>query len=199
MRPLYRRSGPPDRRRATRRVAAMPESPGPDLLAAQLVPYVPRWLAARLPLAPGTRRAGSAVVLYADLAGFTPLSAALAAAPDGAERLGRELTDVFTRLIAAIHAEHGDVVKFAGDSLTAIFPTTTRALAAGAAMQASHRATITTPAGPFQIGLRVGVGAGRITWQIIGNPGREHYWVISGIGLRRAIAAEAAAAPGSVR
>lgn len=170
-----------------------------DPLAARLQAYVPRGVAARLPLPVGWTHDTQAAVLYADLVGFTVLSAALALLPDGAEQVSVALTAVFTALIAAVHAAGGDVVKFAGDSLLAVFPSDAQADAAGAAIAALALPTVDTPTGPVQLTLRAGSGAGPVLWQIVGRPAGEHYWVLTGLGLRRALRAEAAALPGTVR
>src|SRR5512134_2993998 len=62
-----------------------------------------------------------AAVLFADVSGFTPLTEGLARkGPEGAEELTRLLNAYFSRMIALVEAEGGEIVKFSGDALTAV-------------------------------------------------------------------------------
>ena len=63
------------------------------------------------------------VVLFADISGFTALTEKLAKrGPVGVETLARILNEYFGDLIDVIHEYGGDVVKFAGDAIIAIWP-----------------------------------------------------------------------------
>jgi class 3 adenylate cyclase len=65
----------------------------------------------------------SAVVLFADISGFTALTETLGEKdPVGVETLARILNQYFGQLIDIIHKYGGDVVKFAGDALIAVWP-----------------------------------------------------------------------------
>src|SRR5215207_4237360 len=65
----------------------------------------------------------SAVVLFADISGFTVLTEALGEKdPVGVETLARILNQYFGQLIDIIYEYGGDVMKFAGDALIAIWP-----------------------------------------------------------------------------
>lgn len=161
-------------------------------------PYLPRWLRARAPLDPGEIERGWVTLLYADLAGFTRLAESLTSLPDGAERLDRALAAIFRPIVGAIEAHQGDVVRFAGDSVTALLPTVGEALAAAEAMQAGLPPTVQTPRGAFPLGLRVGIGAGEVTWRIVGTEEHGLYWVVHGPALAEAIAAEQRAPAGQV-
>src|SRR5262245_18991259 len=89
-------------------------------LTAALEAYLGRRSAARVLAAPLRRNIGEnfqAAMLYADLRGFTPLSdsnppAVVIAALDA----------WFDRIAGAIHAFGGEVLKFIGDGILAIFP-----------------------------------------------------------------------------
>ncbi|MEA3208312.1 MAG: hypothetical protein QOE70_1369 [Chthoniobacter sp.] len=75
-------------------------------------------------------------VLLADIAGFSPLAELLGQrGPAGAEDLTAMLNAYFERLIALIQAHGGDVMKFAGDALLALWEAADGDLAA-----ATHRA-----------------------------------------------------------
>ncbi|MCC5887287.1 MAG: adenylate/guanylate cyclase domain-containing protein, partial [Gammaproteobacteria bacterium] len=92
--------------------------------------YVPRLIVERL------RREARAVdapssetfdgaILFADISGFTPLTEAFAAqGPAGAEALTRILNDYFGRLTRIVADHGGDVLKFAGDALMALWTPT---------------------------------------------------------------------------
>ena len=63
-----------------------------------------------------------AIVMLADISGFTSLSERLAEkGPAGVETLAGILNDYFGRLIDIIYEYGGDVVKFAGDALIAVW------------------------------------------------------------------------------
>ena len=65
---------------------------------------------------------GVCVVLLADISGFTRLSEELSAlGNDGLECLSETLNDYFARMIDVIYAHGGDVMKFAGDALLAVW------------------------------------------------------------------------------
>ena len=66
----------------------------------------------------------SGAALFADVAGFTPLTEALVRALGprrGAEELSRQLNLVFDALVAEAHRYGGSVVSFGGDALTCWF------------------------------------------------------------------------------
>ena len=68
------------------------------------------------------RAAGA--VLFADISGFTLLTAILRrelGARRGAEEIIRHIDVVFTDLIAQIHRYHGNVIAFSGDAITCWF------------------------------------------------------------------------------
>ena len=111
-----------DRLREAARFAAAPLAAlaARATLAAPLEAYLGRRSAARVLAGPLRRDVGEtirAVLLYADLRGFTALSeaeppAAVIAALDA----------WFDRIAGAVHAFGGEVLKFIGDGVLAIFP-----------------------------------------------------------------------------
>ena len=76
----------------------------------------------------GTGETIRAVLLYTDLRGFTNLSDRLPA-----EEVIVILNAYFERVVGAIHAQNGEVLKFIGDGLLAIFPIEDAAFAFNAA------------------------------------------------------------------
>ncbi len=78
----------------------------------------------RLPTEPTVEHL-SGSVLFADMSGFTTLTETLAEqGAAGAEQLTQIINNYFGQLINVIHAHGGDVVKFAGDALVALWLTT---------------------------------------------------------------------------
>jgi class 3 adenylate cyclase/tetratricopeptide (TPR) repeat protein len=77
----------------------------------------------RLPTEPTVEHLFGAV-LFADMSGFTTLTETLAEqGAAGAEQLTQIISNYFSQLISVIHAHGGDVVKFAGDALVALWIT----------------------------------------------------------------------------
>lgn len=70
-----------------------------------------------------TKETLKCAVLFADISGFTSLTERLAAqGPDGAEELTHLLNNYLGQLIDLIISYGGDIVKFAGDALLALWP-----------------------------------------------------------------------------
>ncbi len=93
-----------------------------------LASYVPRLIQNRVAADPSPIEAPvaerfQAAILFADISGFTLLTERLAEeGPTGVESLARILNEYFGQLIDIIHAYGGDVVKFAGDAVIAVWP-----------------------------------------------------------------------------
>ena len=64
----------------------------------------------------------TAALLFIDISGFTPLSARLGAQGSvGIERLSKILNAYFSEQIALVSQHGGDIIKFAGDALMALW------------------------------------------------------------------------------
>ena len=125
-----------------------------------------------------------AVLLFADLRGFTALSDRLE--PDKVITI---LNGYFERVVAPIHARGGEVLKFIGDGLLAIFPIEDAAFAFNAARRALE-ATLEAFAGleafssdPMRAGepaIRMGVTlhAGDVVYGNIGGQDRLDFTTI---------------------
>lgn len=91
-----------------------------------LTAYVPHWLLARLArgvVLPGQAESVEAAILHADIAGFTPLTEALAQqGAEGVELLSHTIAEVFGVLVETVYAHGGDVARFFGDAVTAFWP-----------------------------------------------------------------------------
>ncbi len=92
-----------------------------------LASYVPRLIQNRIAANPSPIEApiaeqSHAALLFADISGFTFLTERLAEkGPAGVETLARILNEYFGELIDIIHEYGGDVVKFAGDAVIALW------------------------------------------------------------------------------
>lgn len=93
-----------------------------------LASYVPKLIQNRVIANPSPIEAPvaedlQAAILFADISGFTLLTERMAEkGPTGVETLARILNEYFGLLIDIIHSYGGDVVKFAGDAVIAVWP-----------------------------------------------------------------------------
>lgn len=92
-----------------------------------LLSYLPAQLLHRLVdntsrLQPPEMEQSQAAVFFADIKGFTAMTEQFAEmGPEGAEKLTQLLNLFFGEIIEVIHAHGGDVFKFAGDALLAVW------------------------------------------------------------------------------
>jgi len=127
-------------------------------------------------------------VLLVDMAHFTPLCHALIRVhgPEkGTEEITRTLSLVFTRLIAEIHAQHGSVVGFSGDALTAWFGRDNgrQAVACGLAMQAAlaNMPGIALPNGEvYSLAIKVSIANGEANRLLLGDPAIHYLELLAG-------------------
>ena len=102
-----------------------------------LASYVPKLIQNRVaanpsPIESPVAEEMQAAILFADISGFTILTEHLAErGPSGVETLARILNEYFGQLIDIIHDYGGDVVKFAGDAVIAVWPILPDDLSAG--------------------------------------------------------------------
>jgi CheY-like chemotaxis protein/predicted metal-dependent HD superfamily phosphohydrolase len=144
--------------------------------------------------------------LFADISGFTPLTAALAqelGRERGAEELTRLLDRVYGALIAEVHHYRGSVIGFSGDAITCWLDGDDglQATACGLAMQAAMApfASVQTPTGTScSLGIKVAVVAGPVRRFLVGDPQIQNIEVIAGRMVDRLGLAEALAGRGEV-
>ncbi len=160
--------------------------------------YLPRWLRERIgspELQPGVVYAGMATILFADLSGFTQLTAAFAVLPDGAERLHETLNRCYTALVETIEAFEGDIASIAGDALIAWWPGHPD-LELGQRCAAQMLATmaalppVVTPTGVVRLHLRIGLSAGPVYAILAGLPRDGLHFVLCGSAINTAALAE---------
>src|SRR5947209_8466863 len=146
-------------------------------------------------------------VLFADISGFTALTERLAEhGRSGVEELTQLLDDYFGRIIDVVTAHGGDVVKFAGDALLALWqaddvaedlPTLTRR-AAQCALAVQAALAQRPAASGVRLSLRVAVAAGGVRSVHLGGVFGRCEFVVSGEPLAHVGEAEKYAEPGDV-
>ncbi len=182
-----------------------------DVLASYVPALVTRRLAAEpAPVTAPTVERFRAVALFADISGFTPLAENLSQrGPQGAEELSRLLNGYFGELIDLIAAHGGDVVKFAGDALLAVWPVARAggngAVSPQAALLSAAQCALTAQsalqsfeAGEARLSLRMGIGVEDVSVEHLG--GEYGLWqiLVAGELLAQVTAAEGQAEPGQV-
>ncbi|MDZ4717831.1 MAG: adenylate/guanylate cyclase domain-containing protein [Roseiflexaceae bacterium] len=174
-----------------------------------LASYIPAVMLRRLALNPcppfgPLAETLPAAVLFADISGFTALAERLAKrGPIGAEELTRSLDTVFDLLIDVVDTHGGEVLKFAGDALLAIWPAdqvsledvTCRAVQAALVMHerliSLQRLLVQAP-----LTITIGIGVGDLTIATIGGERGRWDVLASGVAVDQAIALEDYARPG---
>jgi class 3 adenylate cyclase len=184
-----------------------------------LASYVPSLLLRAIEKNPALRREPSAAtfpaaVLFADITGFTALTERLGQrGPAGAEEMTSILNAYFEPLVALVNAHGGDIVKFAGDALLAVFPAEDEPatdgaadgrLAAVAARAAHCGVMIQSTLGSYQaapgisLQVRVGIGAGDVVTSQVGGVAGRWELLVAGAPLAQVGQAESLADPGQV-
>ncbi|HEY4691279.1 MAG TPA: adenylate/guanylate cyclase domain-containing protein [Anaerolineae bacterium] len=175
-----------------------------------LAGYVPALVIRHLAESPGPVTTPSAhsfpaAVLFADISGFTAMTERLARqGPAGVEEASHLLNDYFGQLIERVAAHGGDVIKFAGDALLALWPATEepldsvtrRAAQCGLAAQKALHGYM--PAPDVRLSLRASIGAGEITEVHIGGVNGRWEYLIAGAPLARLSTIKQDAQPGDV-
>jgi class 3 adenylate cyclase len=186
----------------------------------RLTGFVPGLVLRRLaanpsPITEPTAERCAAAVLFADISGFTVLAEELARdRVDGAERLADLLNQTFSLLIDVIEAHGGEITKFAGDALLAIWPVgdevarggraarlalqkmAEESVQCGLALQVAldrHRG-----GGLDRIELQIGIGAGDVYIVHLGGVFDRWEFLLSGSPLVQMTLAKEQARPGQV-
>jgi len=143
------------------------------------------------------------IVGFLDIAGFTAATERFGAAgARGTEALGHLINSLFTPATSRVHAVGGEVGWFAGDAIGVLFDrsVTTDEHALAALVDASRALGELTPIdtliGPVELGVKVGVAAGRVRWNTL-DAASAHAWY-SGEPIDLAADAEHHANPGDV-
>ncbi len=155
-----------------------------------------------------------AAVLFADISGFTHLTDMLSRhGPDGSEELTSLLNLYFTHMIALLKRFGGQVIRFSGDALIALFPTVADGPADVAIRRATLQATyaaatmqtattnfqhLPTSIGETALSLKIGIGAGEVLVAHIGGVADHWEYLIAGDPVTQMTNAEKHASPGMI-
>jgi class 3 adenylate cyclase/tetratricopeptide (TPR) repeat protein len=148
-----------------------------------------------------------ASILFADISGFTPLAESLAKmGTEGVEKVTILLNKYFGGLIKLIHDHGGDIVKFAGDALMAIWPHTSQQqlsymclLACQCVVEMQKRmGNYDTGIGGFKLRLHAGISAGKVAGIHVGGTQGRLEFFIAGDPIEQLISCEAQANAGEV-
>lgn len=161
-----------------------------------LASYTPRLVVRHLsgearPLRQHRSEQYSAALLFADISGFTALTETLArSGPRGLEELTQVLNTYFGDITDLILAHGGDVIKFAGDSLLALWTVeasgsleavTHQAAECGLIIQNYARAY--EPPENVDLTLRICMGVGEITVAHVGGVLNRWDYIVTGTPL----------------
>ena len=167
--------------------------------------YVPKLVRQRLVNHPGIPGEPSmerfqAAVLFADISGFTALTERIATqGPQGVETITHILNDYFARVVETIHAHGGDVVKFAGDALLAIWREDEQQdaclQAASCALALQEHLHQYSPGEGVFLKIRIGLGVGEAVVAYVGGLMQHWEFVITGRPVAQASLARLAQNP----
>ncbi len=137
-------------------------------------------------------------VLFADISGFTALSERLMSkmGERGAEVVTRVMNRAFGELVEIVLLEHGDLLRFGGDAVLAMFTGEGHVgRACRAAVDMSEAiGHVETPGDP--LGISIGVATGEVIIDRVGSISQE--LIVSGPTIDRMLAAESAASSGEI-
>lgn len=144
--------------------------------------------------------------LFADISGFTPLTAALAqelGRQRGAEKVLDYINPIYEAVISELERYRGSVIGFAGDSITCWLDGDDgrRAVACALRMQEimAQNGVITTPGGAQVIlSVKIAVAFGHARRFLAGDPRLHNFDALAGATLERMAAAEHHAEKGEV-
>lgn len=158
-----------------------------------LASYVPQVVSQRLaddptPITIPRSETFPAALLFADISGFTALAERLAhQGPAGAEELSYLLNAYFGQLIDLIIAQGGDIVKFAGDALIALWPAADEShlgqaihKAAYCGLQAQKKLNAYAVTEDITLSLKVAIGAGEILTMHLGGLLKRWEFIVTG-------------------
>jgi adenylate cyclase len=138
-------------------------------------------------------------VLFSDIVGFTMLSGRL-----GPREVIELLNGYFDVLCPLVRAEEGDIDKFIGDAIMAVFdvgpgwdPPPERAVRAALAMQAAMAGWNASRPGP-PLAMRIGINTGPLVRGDLGSRFVRRDYTVIGDTVNRANRYEASCPPGGV-
>lgn len=177
-----------------------------------LASYVPASIARKAAEDPArferpTSETFDAAVLFADISGFTALTERLAVrGAAGAEDLTRLLNAYLGQLVELVHGHGGDIVKFAGDSVLALWPVSQSGGDAATAVRRAARCALAVQerlhdysvAEDVRLSLKLSVGTGPVVEATLGGIFGRWEFLVAGRPLPEVGASNAQALPGQV-
>jgi class 3 adenylate cyclase len=144
--------------------------------------------------------------LFADMAGFTSLTERIMKiSANGLNELADIVNLYLSRQIDIIDNYGGDILKFAGDALIAVWPASTKMELARMTLRAAHcgveiqrRLDRTKIGSGMELSLRIGVGAGPMISQMVGGLYDRWEFLIGGDAVDQVGRAQKMAEPGQV-
>jgi adenylate cyclase len=137
-------------------------------------------------------------IMFSDLVGFTPMSSALSPA-----ELIALLNDYFDVMCPIVKQHGGDIDKFIGDAIMAVFdeargkpPAAVRAVRAGLAMQAAM--PWFNQGRPIQLTMRIGINTGPVVRGDLGSRVVRRDYTVIGDAVNQANRYESRCPPGAV-
>lgn len=157
------------------------------------------------PTAPRLERFPAAV-LFADVSGFTALTERLATrGAAGAEDLVHLLNAYFGQLIDLVTSYGGDVVKFAGDAVLALWRADTAADLPAHVQQIAQCCTVAQArlhnyavAADVHLSMKLAIGAGEVVLETLGGVFGRWEYLVAGAPLAQVGAANHHASPGQI-
>ena len=156
------------------------------------IPVIRHLRQRKAPVEEPFRHTFPASVLFADISGFTKLTESLAKKGSaGEEELTRHLNLYFGQMIDIIDSEGGEVVKFAGDALLALWPVNKTEYGQEDLIEAARRATQCAmrvqdairdfrPESGVVLALRISIGIGEMAGIYLGGVFRRWEFLITG-------------------
>lgn len=169
------------------------------MAAPQHALYLPRLVLDWLRDAPDTTSDTlHGTLIFADVSGFTALSDRLATemGRSGSEAVTSVMNEAFSELVEIVFLEHGDLLRFGGDALVALFTGDHHVGRACRAAVDMREAISEIDAGDIDLDISIGIAAGDIYVDLIGQSHRE--MVLSGPAVDGVIGAESAASAGQI-
>ena len=177
-----------------------------EALAAYVPRLVLRQLRAGAAAGPSARAESlQGALLSADLSGSTELAERLAGeGAAGAEAFSRILNGTLGSVVAAVEDWGGDVVKFTGDGLLALWPADPDGLraaahtAAACGLEVARRLAAAPAEGGVRVSARIGVGCGELAALCAGGDAGRLELLLMGPALAETALAERGAPAGEV-
>ena len=137
-------------------------------------------------------------LIFADVSGFTALSDRLAIemGRGGSEKVTSVMNEAFSELVEIVFLEHGDLLRFGGDALVALFTDDHHSGRACRAAVDMRDAIGDIDAGDIDLDISIGIASGDIDVDLIGHGHRE--MVLSGPTVDEVIGAESTATAGQI-